>query len=95
MTKALAMSDGVVTLPRALTVAEAAPLANLLKESTGSPLSINANEVEHVGAQCLQVLLAAASSWRADGHSLTYIDPSSTFIDGIQRLGVSQDALAV
>ncbi len=93
MTQAPTIADGTLTLPRTLTLAEATPLASVLKENAGAPLSVDASSVDHLGAQCLQVLLAAAQSWRAAGHPLTLTHSSAAFTEGLTRLGVSQDAL--
>ena len=51
MTQALTIADGTLTLPRALTLAEATPLATLLKDNAGSPLANDARGVAHLGAQ--------------------------------------------
>ena len=44
--------------------------------------------VLHLGAQCAQVLLAAAAAWAADGVPLTFSAASEPFERGAQLLGL-------
>ena len=47
----------------------------------GAPLDINASQVERLGGLCLQVLLSARDTWRADGQTAVISQPSSAFDD--------------
>jgi chemotaxis protein CheX len=52
-----------------------------LTELRGRPLDIDASQVERVGGLCLQVLLSARNTWRADGHPAAIGSPSAAFQD--------------
>jgi chemotaxis protein CheX len=48
----------------------------------GQPLDIDASQVERLGGLCLQVLISARDTWRADGHSAVIGQASTAFEDG-------------
>ncbi|MBI1622233.1 STAS domain-containing protein [Aquamicrobium zhengzhouense] len=77
-----------VTLPTELDIKAASPLANQLLALRGRDVLLNASQIERVGAQCLQVLLSAASTWRTDGSSLAISEPSPAFTDAIEIAGL-------
>jgi chemotaxis protein CheX len=79
-------------LPEALDLLAAAPLAKSLIERRGASIAIDASSVQRVGAQCVQVLLSAASTWTADGHSLAIVNRSPGFVEGLQLLGIAGDS---
>ena len=79
----------IFELPAVLDLKAAAPLAERLRALRGAALSLDAGRVEWLGGQCLQVLLSAALSWRADGAALTLSGPSPAFCDGLRLLGVT------
>lgn len=78
-------------LPEVLDLTAAAPLAQSLLSHRGNALSIDASRVSRVGAQCLQVLLGAAATWKADGVRLSLVKPSEEFLEGGRLLGVDLD----
>lgn len=78
-------------LPEVLDLTAAAPLAQSFLSHRGKALSIDASRVRRVGAQCLQVLLAAASTWKADGARLSLTKPSEEFLEGGRLLGIHLD----
>ncbi|MEA5161655.1 STAS domain-containing protein [Cereibacter johrii] len=47
-----------------------------------------AGQVSFVGGLALQLLLAAAAKWRAEGHRFTCQPMSPAFADDVTRLGV-------
>jgi chemotaxis protein CheX len=49
---------------------------------------IDASQVQYLGAQCLQVLLSAASTWRTERASLRIADRSPGFARGLELLGI-------
>ncbi|MEI9890114.1 MAG: STAS domain-containing protein [Caulobacteraceae bacterium] len=53
-----------------------------LMEVRGQPLDIDASQVERLGGLCLQVLISARDTWRADGHSAVIGQASTAFEDG-------------
>jgi chemotaxis protein CheX len=67
------------------------PLAESLLAQRGSELLIDASRVERLGAQSLQILLSAISTWHADGQPIEFIDPSERFIQGIAHLGIDPE----
>jgi chemotaxis protein CheX len=79
-------------LPEVLDLPAAGPLARTLVESRGANVVIDASSVQRVGAQCMQVLLSAASAWTSDGLSLAIVNRSQGFAEGLQILGISADA---
>ena len=87
--------DARLKLAAALDIRSARPLYDALKEKRGTDVRLDASEVSLVGAQCLQVLVSAVASWKADGCEIDFVEPSAAFIDGVDRLGVSFDALAI
>jgi chemotaxis protein CheX len=71
-----------------LDLTAAPPLAQSFLAQRGGELSVDASRVRRVGAQCLQVLVAAAATWKADGAHLRVINPTEEFLEGCRLLGV-------
>lgn len=80
-------------LDQRLDLTAASALCAELKERRGKDLTINAEEVEHLGSQCLQALISAAATWRADSAVLAYSGHSTAFIDALQIFGTPIEAL--
>ncbi len=78
-------------LPEVMDLTAAAPLAQSLLSRRGSDLSVDASRVHRVGAQCLQVLLAAVATWKADGMRLSLDKPTDEFLKGSALLGIDLD----
>jgi chemotaxis protein CheX len=78
-----------VHLPEILDIRAASPLTGELLNARGRHLTIDASNVRKLGAQCVQVLLSARATWTADGYSLVVIEPSESFLDSLQTLGVA------
>lgn len=53
----------------------------------GTPLKIDASQVERLGGLCAQVLLAAQSAWRAEGCDFSIEGASEAFKDAARLLG--------
>lgn len=75
-------------LSEVLDLKAALPLAEGLLAQRGSELMIDASRVERLGAQSLQILLSAISTWHADGYSLEFVDPSEPFMQGLALFGI-------
>jgi chemotaxis protein CheX len=75
-------------LPEVLDVTFAGPLAETLLALRGSPLAIDAAQVQRVGAQCVQVIMSAVATWRADQVVLSLVEPSQEFRDALSLLGI-------
>jgi chemotaxis protein CheX len=84
-------SDDTPTTPLVLAdsldLTAAAPLAAALLAARGKPAVLDASGVQRLGAQCLQVLLAARALWSSDGQPWRLIDPSPEFADAAALMG--------
>ena len=78
-------------LPEVLDLTAAAPLAQSFLSRRGTELSVDASQVRRVGAQCLQVILAAAATWKADGMRFGLEKPTEEFLEGSRLLGIQFD----
>jgi chemotaxis protein CheX len=89
------MTANTVILPVDIGVANAASLQAQLIGKRGEPTMIDAGNVDRLGALGLQVLLAAAKTWRDDGVELRIVEASESFrsalrITGVELPGVTQ-----
>jgi chemotaxis protein CheX len=80
-----------VQLAEVLDLTAASPLAQALLAHRGSDVTVDASRVNRVGALCLQVLLAAAATFKADGVRMRVDKPTEEFLEGCRLLGVSFD----
>ena len=80
---------GSLVLADSLDMTAAAPLATQLLAARGAPVLLDASAVRRVGAQCLQVLLAAQAAWATEGLAFDIIDPSPEFSDGLVLMGAA------
>ena len=80
-------------LDQRLDLTASSALCAALKERRGNTIIIDAENVEHLGSQCLQVLISAAVTWRADNAELAYSGQSSAFSEALQNFGAPMDAL--
>ena len=78
-----------IALADCLDMTAAAPLAAKLLAVRGAPLNLDASAVRRVGAQCLQVLIAAQTAWTAEGLAFDVVDPSPEFSDGLALMGAA------
>jgi len=82
-------APSAIHLVETLDLLAAAGLARDLRDSRGNEVRIDASQVLHLGAQCLQVLLSAAQTWREDKIAMTISDESPGFLECLQLFGVS------
>lgn len=86
------MTDSILadalTLDRRLDLTAAAGLQRALLAHDTLHLSLNAGAVGHLGALCLQLLLAAADDRRKRGGSLTLAARSAAFDAALASFGV-------
>ena len=80
-------------LPEALDFTAAAPLADQLSNLVGEDLVIDASAVQRLCGSCLQVLIGAARTWKAEGGSLTLQNPSARFVEDLKLLGLEPETL--
>jgi chemotaxis protein CheX len=81
------MSPGVFLLPSILDLRAAAPLKADIETRSGAPLDLDASQVERLGGLCLQVILAAADSWRSSGAELRVTGASDAFSTDARLMG--------
>lgn len=79
----------ITSLPPILDLTAAGPLAAEFLAHRGTPLMVDGSGVERLGAQCLQVLLAARTAWAADGHAFSIESPSEAFTETLVALGAA------
>ena len=75
-------------LPEILDLTRAGPLADSFRALRGAKLTVDAAQVQRVGAQCAQVIMSAVSTWRADEVALCVTDPSPEFRETFSLLGI-------
>jgi chemotaxis protein CheX len=73
--------ETVISLPPVLDLAAAGTLQASLLAMRGKPACLDASEVQRMGALCLQVLLAARSTWANDGQPFSITRPSPGFTE--------------
>lgn len=82
-----------LTLDRRLDLNAATDLQRALLAHDMPRLSLNAGAVSHLGALCLQLLLAAANDRRKRGASLALSPRSAAFDAALATFGVPLDRL--
>lgn len=80
-------------LPPVLDLIAAPSLLDSLLRRRGQNLALGAGQVQRLGAQCLQVLLAARAAWAADGQTLLLQTPSADFTAALELMGLSPEEL--
>ena len=85
----------LIALPAVLDLRAADPLKVQLLAVRGQEASLDASAVERLGGLCLQVLLSAIQTWRADGQALTFINVTEAFASQWSALGASASDLAL
>lgn len=84
-------AEASLLLEDKLDVTRAKALLAALIERRGAPVTVDASAVQHMGAQCAQVLLSARRTWQDAGHEFRFAQPSEAFADGARLLGLSAD----
>ena len=59
----------LVVLPATMTSRYASDLVGNLQAMRGRPIALDASSVQQIGSLCLQVLISARNTWRADGQA--------------------------
>lgn len=83
------MSANTITLAAILDLKAAGPLKAEIQSHAGSPLDLDTSKVERMGGLCLQVLLAAAETWRAAGLPFRLINSGDAVRNDVQLLGAA------
>ena len=84
----------LLALPAVLDLRAAEPLKAQLLAVRGQETALDASAVERLGGLCLQVLLSALQTWRADGQALTFVNVSEAFASQWGAFGASASDLA-
>jgi chemotaxis protein CheX len=79
-------------LPARLDLAQALPLVSTMREMDGD-VEVDASEVRHLGALCLQALIAAARKATADGHRFVMIGATDKVLEQMKVMGTSPETL--
>jgi chemotaxis protein CheX len=88
-------ATSILMLSDCLDADAAAPLKDALLQRRGKPIIVDAGQVRRVGAQSLQVLIAAARTWRRDDQAYQVANPSADFLDTMALAGLSRDDLLI
>lgn len=83
----------VITLPAVLDIRAAEPLKVELMQYRGGAVALDASGVERLGGLCLQVLLSAVKTWKADGQTLIFLNVSKALSEQWLGFGASPDEL--
>ena len=79
----------VLALEAGLDVTQSKTLADALLKLRGKDIVVDASEVQHLGAQCGQVLVSAKRTWTADGRAMRFEQASAEFNEGLRLLGLT------
>ena len=83
----------VLKLPAVLDLPAASRLHEQVLTLQEQNIAVDASDVSRVGAQCIQVLLSAAESWRSAGRAFSVNQSSETFARTLQLLGVTDESV--
>lgn len=86
-------TSSVLHLETRMTMQQAPELLDSLRVRRGRNVELDASGVTTVSTPCLQILLAAADGWRADGRDFRILSPSSDFLMALDHLGIGLEAL--
>lgn len=91
-TKDIQKSD-CIDLPVHLDLTTCAPLRQEIEAMRGQPISLNAHQVDFLGAAGAELLLAAQAEWRASDLTFDLTQPSEGFLAGMDQLGLPHSTL--
>lgn len=83
----------ILKLPEVLDLNAASRLHEQILSLKGKDIVVDATAVKRVGAQCVQVLLAAARFWRAERLPFHVGTGSDAYSTTLQLLGISDESL--
>ena len=86
-------NSGALILPDCLDSSAVTAVRDMLLARRGNAIVVDASQVRRVGAQSLQVLIAAARTWQADGHSYRVTNSSPELLDTIALVGLAHKDL--
>lgn len=80
-------------LPERLDTEAAGALKDELLTHIGHDLDLDASAVDHLGAMCLQVLVAASKTWDRDQHKLSILNVGDVLKEQLSLFGFSENTL--
>ena len=83
-----------IPLDGRLDLSAAAPLLQQLRSHAQPDLVLDACSVTHLGALCLQVMLAASQAARNAGGELKLINASDRVLNQLRVMGLSPEAIS-
>ncbi len=87
------MSEPIVLASR-LDLPAASDLKTQFKGQTDGDLIMDLSEVKHLGALCLQVMMAAATSAVDAGRTVSVINATDRVTDQLRVMGMSPEMIA-
>ncbi len=81
-------------LPASLDTRAAPALHEALMGLDGQPVTLDASQVESLGGQCLQILLAASEAWAKQEISFAFENPSEALSAQWSAFGAPLDQLS-
>ena len=85
-----AIDAQVIDLPARLDFAACEALVATFDKARGTPLRVQAGQVEFLGALSAEILLRARAEWQGTGLTFDVADPSADFLQGLALLGIPQ-----
>lgn len=80
-----------VILPDRIDLGNVANLAGEIKARSGGDLVLDGGQVRHLGGLGLQLLLATAAHWRANGWRLDLAPRSDALVEALTLFGIAPD----
>jgi chemotaxis protein CheX len=87
------VTENELGLPPVLDLVAAPILLEAFLGWRGRKLAVDGRGVQRLGAQCLQILLAARAAWAADDQELVVENCSEDFLAALDLLGVAPKTL--
>lgn len=83
-----------IKLGAKLDLSAASVLASDLKKCKADEIVLDLSDVRHLGALCLQVMLAAAATALEEGRRLVCVNASDRVIDQLRVMGVTPEMIS-
>jgi len=83
-----------IILHSKLDLPAAGPFAKSILGLGDGDIVLDAKDVSQIGALCVQVILAAATSAKKAGHALSLINANDRILDQISHFGLTPESIA-
>lgn len=83
----------ILYLTKVLDLIEAPSLLDSFIQMKPSNLKIDAQNVERVGTQCIQVLVSAKNKWQEENCDFILVNQSREFLEAMLTIGIKDDDL--